>query len=185
MNLITEVSNEAIPEDVRNNFKYVAESFGVPQTEILDKLAAESSMGSHPKLKKQSGDSAQGIMQVSKKAEDQLRKEKDLIKLMKEVHKSFNWNRANPMDNFVMGVAYMKYVRDRVDNKLKEYGIGVSKDAKEKLNEIAYKWPGKLDRIMKDIVDTQDSYHWIETDIINDEDRNYLKNHMYTDFKKK
>lgn len=185
MNLITEVSNEKIPEEVKNNFKNVAEAFGVSQTDILDKLAAESSMGTHPKLKKQSGNGAQGIMQVSKKAEDQLKKEENLQKIMKEVYPEFKWDRTNPMSNFVMGVAYMRYVQDRVDSKLREYGIGISEDAREKLNEIAYKWPGKLDKIVKDIADTRDSYHWIQTDIINDEDRQYLNNHLYTNFKKK
>lgn len=93
---------------------------GVATHEILNKLAAESSMGTDPDMKE-----SLGLMQVTDKALNQIKTGTD--KTSREIRQdilkaypNFKYNRKDPLENIILGASYIRYctrkLQERIDN---------------------------------------------------------------------
>lgn len=133
--LSSTVTDHSIPEDVMKEIPSVADALNVKEVDILDKLAAESSMG------KQAGTSkagAKGLMQVTPVAKEEVLKDKEIMKDIKDAYPNFKGNISDPLDNLILGAGYMKICEKIVDKKCAANGVRLSKKDKSDLVRVVY-----------------------------------------------
>lgn len=120
----------------------MSKALGADPREVKAKFFAESSEGRHPDITWSKRDGAVGAFQLTSVAQDQLENRPESSELRNKILKRYpnmKWDRTDPIENLIMGIGYMEYVTEKVDESAK--GRKISAQNLKDIERLSY-WTG-------------------------------------------